>query len=94
MNIKNARKRKGWTQEKLSEKMNRSVSFVTKVENGYLGKANDVIYEFMEALDIDANTIFACDQSNSIDLKLARMKPEVRAYFSKIFLEMIEKYPG
>ena len=93
-NIKKVRKQKGWTQEKLSERLNRSVSYVAKIEGGYLGKSNDMIFELMNALEVDANTIFACDNTDSIDLMLAKLTPKRRAYLTEIFKEMIEKYPG
>ena len=63
--VRAARKRKGYTQEKLGKLMNRHPSYVAKVEQGKLTMSLDGLFDFMDALDVDANTIIGAGVTTS-----------------------------
>ena len=63
--VRAARKRKGYTQEKLGKLMNRHPSYVAKVEQGKLTMSLDGLFDLMDALDVDANTIIGARVTTS-----------------------------
>ena len=95
--VRAARKRKGYTQEKLSELMNRHPSYVAKVEQGKLTMSLDGLFDFMDALDVDANTIVGAAVASkgipSIDVMLSQQEEKTRMYLTKVFVGMIEEFP-
>ena len=98
--VRAARKRKGYTQEKLGELMNRHPSYVAKVEQGKLTMSLDGLFDFMDALDVDANTIVGIDAASSItgapsiDVMLSQQEEKTRMYLTKVFVGMIEQFPN
>ena len=57
-NIKTARTLKGYTQEYVAEKLNKSVNFISLVESGKSGLAVNTIIDICNILEIEPNTIF------------------------------------
>ena len=57
-NIKTARILKGYTQEYVAEKMNKSTNFVSILERGKSGLGIKTIIDICNILDIEPNTIF------------------------------------
>lgn len=57
-NIKTARVLKGYTQEYLSEKLNKSTNYVSLVERGKSGIGIKTIIDICNILDIEPNSIF------------------------------------
>lgn len=98
--VRAARKRKGYTQEKLWKLMNRHPSYVAKVEQGKLTMSLDGLFDFMDALDVDANTIIGAGVTTSsavapsIDVMLSQQEEKTRMYLTKVFVGMIEEFPG
>ena len=98
--VRAARKKKGYTQEKLGELMNRHPSYVAKVEQGKLTMSLDGLFDFMDALDVDANTIIGAGATSnrtgtpSIDVMLSQQEEKTRIYLTKVFVGMIEEFPG
>lgn len=95
--VRAVRKSRGYTQEQLGELMNRHPSYIAKVEQGKLSMSLDGLFDFMDALDVDANTIVGvkpiADDIPSIDVMLSYQDEKVRMYLSKVFIGMIENYP-
>lgn len=57
-NIKTARVLKGYTQEYLSEKLNKSTNYVSLVERGKSGIGIKTIIDICNILNIEPNSIF------------------------------------
>lgn len=57
-NIKTARILKGYTQEYVAEKLNKSTNFVSILERGKSGLGIKTIIDICNILDIEPNTIF------------------------------------
>lgn len=57
-NIKTARQLKGFTQEKLAERLSKSVNFVSLVERGKSGIGIKTIIDICNILDIEPNSLF------------------------------------
>lgn len=58
-NIRKVRLLKGLTQENLASDLQKSVNFVSLLENGKTGLSIQTLVDICKALDIDANTLFA-----------------------------------
>ena len=56
-NIQNARKERGWSQEKFAEKMNVSWSYVSKIESGILNISIGKLIDFSKPLKTDLQDI-------------------------------------
>lgn len=57
-NVKTARLMRGLSQELLSEKLDKSINFVSLLENGKTGFSVQTIIDLCSALEVDANFIF------------------------------------
>lgn len=57
LNVKIARLKLGWTQEKLAEKMNKHLTYIGKIETGRLNMSLAKILEIADALDVDINKL-------------------------------------
>lgn len=57
-NIKRIRLLRGFSQENLASDLQKSVNFVSLLENGKTGLSVQTIIDICNALDIDANAIF------------------------------------
>ena len=57
-NVKTARIMRGLSQETLAEKLEKSINFVSLLENGKTGFSIQTIIDLCSALEVDANFIF------------------------------------
>ena len=57
-NVKTARLMRGLSQELLAEKLEKSINFVSLLENGKTGFSIQTIIDLCSALEVDANFIF------------------------------------
>jgi transcriptional regulator with XRE-family HTH domain len=57
-NVRTARIMKGLSQETLAEKLEKSINFVSLLENGKTGFSIQTIIDLCSALEVDANFIF------------------------------------
>lgn len=57
-NVKRIRLMKGFSQESLAEKLNKSINFISLLENGKTGFSIQTIIDLYFALEVDANFIF------------------------------------
>lgn len=82
-NIKRIRSRKGLSQEKLAERINKSSHFVSLIERGETGISFSTIIDICTALDVDANSIFVdIIQPNNKD-KSFELNPVVNTFEEK-----------
>ncbi len=58
LKIRNIRKQKGFTQEKLSEILNIDISGLSKIENGKCFPSVETIYKIIKKLEISPNELF------------------------------------
>lgn len=57
-NVKCIRVMKGFTQQSLAEKLDKSINFISLLENGKTGFSIQTIIDLCSALEVDANFIF------------------------------------
>ena len=57
-NIRKIRLMKGFSQESLADTINKSVNFVSLVENGKTGLSVQTLIDFCNSLGVDMNTLF------------------------------------
>ena len=58
LNIKQARLLKGFTQEMLSEKINKSTNFISLIERGESGISLSTLVDICNILEIDSSVLF------------------------------------
>ena len=58
-NIKRIRLLKGLSQEKLAEKLQKSINFISLLENGKTGLTIQTIIDLCNVLNVDANELFS-----------------------------------
>ena len=68
-NIRTLRKETGWTQEKLAEKADISVPFMTQIELGRKTASLEVIEKIAKALGVSYERLFKTESSNYKDVK-------------------------
>lgn len=68
-NIKNARDKKGYTQQELAEKLHKSDKFISMLERACTGLSLETIIDICEVLDIQPNALFngVIDYDNNKD---------------------------
>lgn len=67
-NIKKYRKLKGWTQEKLAEEIDYSLSFISGIESSYHQTFSlGALWRISQALEVDLKKL--CDDSNNSEVK-------------------------
>jgi len=95
--LKDARlsSKKGMTQLGFAEEIGVCVSNISKTEQGLRLPTIDLLFEYMNYFDKEANELLGSygDGQNSIDSRLAKLPPEARQYLHGIFMDMIDKYP-
>ena len=98
--LKDARmgSKNGMTQLNFAEEIGVYVSNISKIEQGVRLPSIEILYEYMNHFDVDANQLLGCDEMNqkkqdSIDSRLALLPPEVREYLTSVIWEMINRYP-
>jgi len=67
-NIRDLRRRAGWTQEKLAEKAGISVPFMTQIELARKTASLEVIENIAKALNVSYERLFKTDISENKDL--------------------------
>ena len=88
----------GMTQLNFAEEIGVYVSNISKIEQGLRLPSIEILYEYMNHFDVDANQLLGCDPVNryeqvSIDNKIAALPNEAREYLTVVILEMINRYP-
>ncbi|MBO5137645.1 MAG: helix-turn-helix transcriptional regulator [Spirochaetaceae bacterium] len=68
-NIRNLRKESGWTQEKLAEKAEISVPFMTQIELGRKTASLEVIEKIAKALGVSYERLFNTEKLETMDVK-------------------------
>ena len=95
--LKDARlnSKRGITQLGFAEEIGVCVSNISKTEQGLRMPTIDLLFEYMNYFDKDANELLGIYDGgkNSIDARLEKLPPDVRKYLFDIFVEMIEKFP-
>lgn len=81
--IKSLRETKGWTQEKLAEKMDISSNYLSSIERGKENPTFDMLVKFTEALGLEMWEIF--DFGHEVGLK------ELREALNKLSKEADEE---
>lgn len=84
LNIKRARLLKGFTQEELSEKLNKSTNFISLIERGSSGFSLTTLVDLCNILQIDASFVFnglitVTDSKDSLTTSLSVLQGEDRA---------------
>jgi len=77
LKIRNIRKEKGFTQEKLCEVLDIDISGLSKIENGKCFPSVETIYKIIKKLDISPNILFgknSSDESPKDDLIIERIR--------------------
>lgn len=69
-NIRNLRKKSGWTQERLAEKAGISVPFMTQIELARKTASLDVIENIAKALNVSYERLFKTGLSDGKDICL------------------------
>lgn len=95
-NIRRERLRLGLTTEQLAELVDKSARHINKVELGWSKLSIDLLYDLASALHTDANTILGINpvrEEISIDDMLMKLDPNVRAYMTGVFMNMMQNYP-
>lgn len=81
-----------------AEEIGTCLGNISKIEQGLRFPTMEILYDYMNYFDEDANLLCGCDIENqnredSIDARLEKLPPAVRDYLTVILVEMIEKCP-
>ena len=81
-----------------AEEIGTCLGNISKIEQGLRFPTMEILYDYMNYFDEDANLLCGCDIENqnredSIDARLEKLPPAVRDYLTVICVEMIEKCP-
>ena len=92
-NIRSLRKETGWTQEKLAEKADISVPFMTQIELGRKTASLEVIEKIAKALGVSYERLFKVEYSDCKDIKhklqilerelVSNMTNQIHSFFDK-----------
>ena len=69
LKIKNFRKEKSYTQEKLSEILNIDVSGLSKIENGKCFPSTETLFKLIKILEINPNELFNSTNNSPKEIK-------------------------
>ena len=75
--FKEYRKKKGFTQEQLGEKVGASAMFISQIERGTAFPRNDNFIAILDALDITANDIYMDVLKKSCEVKSSILSGEI-----------------
>lgn len=92
--LRELRKSRGLTIEKVCEITGISTSTLSQLEQGGRNLSMRNLYVLMDVYDVDANTILAVKSSknkDSIDERLNRLSQKQRDYFVSSFLFMLNR---
>ena len=94
MKIRQLRKDKGLSIVELSEQVDKSVSHMNMVELGHHKLSLDMLYDLMNVLDVDANSILDITKEKqsvvSVDSLLIGLTPGQQEYIAGIVSYMIQ----
>lgn len=94
MKIRQLRKDKGMSIAELSEQVDKSVSHMNMVELGHHKLSLDMLYDLMNVLDVDANSILDITKEKqsvvSVDSLLIGLTPGQQEYIAGIVSYMIQ----
>lgn len=94
-NLRNIRKDRGLTIAQVGIMTGISDEMIAKIEQGNRNMTIQTMFAFMEAYEVDANTLLCVrNNNNSIDERLAAMAKPQREYFTGSFLYMLEQVKG
>ena len=85
------------SQLEFAEEIGTCLGNISKIEQGLRFPTMEILYDYMNYFDGDANLLCGCDgnqnRKDSIDVRLEKLSPVARNYLTAIFVEMIENYP-
>ncbi|MCM1025775.1 MAG: helix-turn-helix domain-containing protein [Roseburia sp.] len=91
--IKTAREEKGWTQEKLAEKINLSTQFISTIERGVAGASLETIINLCEVLNVSSEWLLcgrqAIPDSERIAAKIGSLSSAQLAALDRITDELL-----
>lgn len=89
--LREYRKSKGISVDKLSEISEMSISHIRQIEQGNRRITIDTLYKLMDALETDANTILSINLNpeTSVDAALEELPAQKRKYLNEVFMFMI-----
>ena len=92
-NIKQQRQRLEWSQEKLAEKINISITFLSDVENGKKCVSLTTLLKLSNAFDIEAYELLTPEFSQDIGKKLlGRYIRDINYSVNRTLIKVQEKY--
>ena len=90
--IKNLRIKKNVSVFEMAIRTNKSQSHIYRLEEGAVKMSIDMLYELMNVLETDANTLLGINRDNkSIDAELNKLDPEIRGKIVSLFETMIKQ---
>ena len=92
-NIMELRKKKSLSREELGFMVNKSPTYLAKVEQGTRNMSIDLLFELLNALSVDANEILgikAIKKETTIDEMLRDMDENKQRYFNTVFMQMLQ----
>lgn len=94
MKIRQLRKDKGLSIVELSEKVDKSVSHMNMVELGHHKLSLDMLYDLMNAFNVDANSILDITKEKqsvvSVDSLLLGLTPSQQEYIAGVVSYMVQ----
>lgn len=87
------------TQLGFAEEVGTFVSNISKIEQGQRYPGVELLFDYMNYFEVDANYLLGCETENgavekSIDYKLSKLPLEAQKYLKHVFMEMIKNYPA
>jgi len=96
--IKMAREKKGWTQLKLSEKLNKTKSYISNLETGRGGYSINTLLPIAEILDVDISYFYKWDFESTENKEPFKVNDNISNYYKpqndlgKI-IELLSEHP-
>lgn len=98
--IREQRRKKGWTMDKLAEKADLSVNYVGDLERGVKTPSLDTFIQIVEALDVPADTLIrdtavpaSYVADDELNRKLSRLTPGQKKAATDILNAYIDNIP-
>ena len=98
--IREQRKKKGWTMDKLAEKVNLSVNYVGDLERGVKTPSLETFIRIVEALDVSADVLIRDSvvlasyvADDELSRKLSRLTPGQKKAATDILNAYIDNIP-
>lgn len=92
--LRNMRKDKGYTVEKIAVKMEVSVSHINQIERGSRNMSLDMLFKYLSVLETDPNSILidkpVNNDENVIEMRLRKLPMQEQNYLRKVIDYMIK----